>query len=90
MFIKLVGQVTGTVRTEMTDRKFFQHFEKQAEATNIKPLAERNRLAVGAVGILIVVALVIAVFSYDKIPFIKGTSRLLGVLRRGRGHQVGQ
>ena len=40
----------------------------------IKPLAERNRLAVGTVGTLILVALVIAVFSYDKIPFIKGTT----------------
>ena len=41
---------------------------------NIKPLAERNRVTVGVVGILIVVALVIAVFSYDKIPFINGKS----------------
>lgn len=40
----------------------------------ITPLAERNRVTVGVVGILIVVAAVIAVFSYDKIPFIKGTS----------------
>lgn len=39
-----------------------------------KPLAERNRLVVGAVGILVVVAAVVAAFSYDKIPFIKGTS----------------
>ncbi|MCV7401191.1 MCE family protein [Mycobacterium fragae] len=40
----------------------------------MKPLAERNRITVGVVGILIVVALVVAVFSYNKIPFIKGTS----------------
>jgi phospholipid/cholesterol/gamma-HCH transport system substrate-binding protein len=40
----------------------------------IKPLAERNRLAVGAVGIAVVVAIVVAAFSYDKIPVIKGTS----------------
>src|SRR3981189_3283254 len=40
----------------------------------IKPLGERNRVTVGAVGTLILVALVIAVFSYDKIPFINGTS----------------
>lgn len=39
-----------------------------------KPLAERNRLTVGLVGVLILVALVAAVFSYDKIPFIKGTT----------------
>jgi phospholipid/cholesterol/gamma-HCH transport system substrate-binding protein len=41
---------------------------------NIKPLAERNRLAVGAVGILVVVLAVIAAFSYDKLPIVKGTS----------------
>jgi phospholipid/cholesterol/gamma-HCH transport system substrate-binding protein len=41
---------------------------------NIKPLAERNRITVGVVGILVVVALVIAVFSYNKIPFINGKS----------------
>jgi phospholipid/cholesterol/gamma-HCH transport system substrate-binding protein len=40
----------------------------------IKPLAERNRLAVGAVGILVVVLAVIAAFSYDKLPIIKGTT----------------
>lgn len=42
--------------------------------TRIKPLAERNRLAVGAVGILLVIGVVVAAFSYDRIPFIKGTS----------------
>jgi len=40
----------------------------------IKPLAERNRLVVGIVGILLVVGLVIATFSYDKLPLLKGTS----------------
>ena len=38
------------------------------------PLAERNRLAVGAVGILLLIGLVIVTFSYDRLPFIKGTS----------------
>lgn len=37
------------------------------------PLAERNRAMVGLVGILIVVGLVVATFSYDKLPFLKGT-----------------
>ncbi len=41
---------------------------------HFKPLAERNRLTVGLVGVAVIVALVTAVFSYDKIPFIKGTS----------------
>lgn len=40
----------------------------------MKPLAERNRVAVGAVGIAVLVALVVAVFSYDRIPIIKGTN----------------
>jgi phospholipid/cholesterol/gamma-HCH transport system substrate-binding protein len=40
----------------------------------IKPLADRNRLAVGVVGIVVVVLAIIAAFSYDKLPFIKGTS----------------
>jgi phospholipid/cholesterol/gamma-HCH transport system substrate-binding protein len=39
----------------------------------IKPLAERNRFVVGLVGIALLVAIVAASFSYDKIPFIKGT-----------------
>ncbi|KKO60828.1 MCE family protein [Mycolicibacter arupensis] len=40
----------------------------------VKPLAERSRPAVGLTGILVLIALVVAVFSYDKLPFIKGTS----------------
>lgn len=40
----------------------------------IKPLAERNRPGVGTVGILLLVALVAAAFSYDRLPFIRGTS----------------
>ncbi|MGB3473437.1 MAG: MCE family protein, partial [Mycobacterium sp.] len=40
----------------------------------IKPLAERNRPAVGVTGILLLVALVVAVFSYDRLPLVKGTS----------------
>ncbi len=40
----------------------------------ITPLAERNRLAVGAVGIVTLIGLVIITFSYDKLPLIKGTS----------------
>ena len=38
------------------------------------PLAERNRATVGVLGIVAVVAVVIATFSYDKLPLIKGTS----------------
>jgi len=41
---------------------------------HFKPLAERNRLTVGLIGVAVIAALVTAVFSYDKIPFIKGTS----------------
>ena len=39
-----------------------------------KPLAERNRVAVGVVGILLLLGLVVATFSYDKLPFIKRTN----------------
>ena len=38
------------------------------------PLAERNRVTVGAVGIAFLVGLIITTFSYDRLPFIKGTS----------------
>jgi phospholipid/cholesterol/gamma-HCH transport system substrate-binding protein len=54
------------VHTEMTRFTF--------ERPTIKPLVERNRFVVGLVGMALVVAAVIAAFSYDKIPFIKGTS----------------
>ncbi len=40
----------------------------------LKPLAERNRIAVGVVGTVIVALVVVAAFSYDRLPFIKGTS----------------
>lgn len=40
----------------------------------IKPLGERNRVAVGVVGTLVLAALVTAAFSYDELPFIKRTS----------------
>lgn len=46
---------------------------KGLKRPQIKPLAERNRVTVGVVGILLVLGLVIATFSYDKLPFIKGT-----------------
>ncbi len=54
------------MHTEMTRLKF--------KRPNIKPLAERNRFVVGLVGIAVLVAAVVAAFSYDKIPFVKGTS----------------
>src|ERR1700749_2633594 len=49
-------------------------FRDKFKRPNIKPLAERNRTTVGLVGIGIVVALVAAVFSYEKIPFLTGKS----------------
>lgn len=39
----------------------------------IKPLAERNRIVVGIVGTLVLAALVVAAFSYDRLPFVKRT-----------------
>src|SRR3981189_3597051 len=55
----------------------------------IKPLGERNRVTVGAVGTLILVALVIAVFSYDKIPFINGTSDYSAYFAEAGGIKTG-
>ena len=66
VYVKLAGQDTGTVHTEVT--------AIHAQAAQIKPLAERNRFVVGLVGIAVLVAVVVAAFSYDKIPFVKGTT----------------
>jgi phospholipid/cholesterol/gamma-HCH transport system substrate-binding protein len=55
----------------------------------IKPLGERNRVTVGVVGTLILVALVIAVFSYDRIPFIKGTSDYSAYFAEAGGIKAG-
>lgn len=56
---------------------------------NIKPLAQRNRLAVGAVGIAVVIAVVIASFSYDKLPFIKGTDDYSAYFAEAGGIKAG-
>lgn len=56
---------------------------------NIKPLAERNRITVGVVGILVVVALVIAVFFYNKIPFINGKSNYAAYFTEAGGIKSG-
>jgi phospholipid/cholesterol/gamma-HCH transport system substrate-binding protein len=56
---------------------------------NIKPLAERNRFTVGIVGVLVLVALLVAVFSYDKIPFIKGTSDYSAYFAEAGGIKTG-
>jgi phospholipid/cholesterol/gamma-HCH transport system substrate-binding protein len=55
----------------------------------IKPLGERNRVAVGAGGTLIPVGLVIAVFSNDKIPFSKGTSDFSAYFAEAGGIEPG-
>lgn len=55
----------------------------------ITPLAERNRLTVGIVGVLVLVVLVVAVFSYDKIPFIKGTSDYSAYFAEAGGIKTG-
>jgi phospholipid/cholesterol/gamma-HCH transport system substrate-binding protein len=53
------------------------------------PLAERNRITVGAVGILLLVGLVIATFSYDKLPFIKGTNDFAAYFSEAGGIKPG-
>ena len=67
VYVKLAGQDTGRCTPEMTRTS-------QSKRPDIKPLAERNRFVVGLVGIAVLVAVVVAAFSYDKIPFVKGTS----------------
>ena len=82
VFVKLVGQDYGTVRSQMTRFKL-----KRPE---IKPLAERNRLAVGVVGILVVVARGRRRLLLRQDSVHQGHHRLLRLLRRGRRHQARQ
>jgi len=55
----------------------------------IKPLAERNRVAVGVVGILVVVLAVVAAFSYDRLPIIKGTKDYSAYFAEAGGIKTG-
>ena len=55
----------------------------------VTPLAERNRMTVGLVGILVVIGLVILTFSYDKLPFIKGTSDYTAYFSEAGGIKTG-
>jgi phospholipid/cholesterol/gamma-HCH transport system substrate-binding protein len=54
-----------------------------------KPLAERNRMTVGIVGTLILTLSVVAVFSYDKIPFLNGTSDYSAYFAEAGGIKAG-
>jgi phospholipid/cholesterol/gamma-HCH transport system substrate-binding protein len=67
----------------------FSTLRNKLKRPSIKPLAERNRIAVGVVGILIVVALVVAVFSYNKIPFINGTTNYSAYFAEAGGIKSG-
>src|SRR5271163_1094054 len=58
--------------TSITSR--FRALKDKIKRREIKPLADRNRVTVGVVGMSIIVALVVAVFSYEKIPFLTGKS----------------
>lgn len=40
----------------------------------MKSLSRRTRLTIGGTGIVLIAFLVVTVFSYDKLPFVKGTS----------------
>jgi len=55
----------------------------------IKPLAERNRFVVGLVGIGLLVAVVVGSFSYDKIPFLKGTGDFAAYFAEAGGIKSG-
>ncbi|GBE63889.1 Mce family protein Mce3C [Mycobacterium sp. MFM001] len=56
---------------------------------HVKPLAERNRITVGVVGILAVVALVVAVFSYNRIPFVNGSTDYSAYFSEAGGIKTG-
>ncbi|MBI3215681.1 MAG: MCE family protein [Mycobacterium sp.] len=56
---------------------------------SIKPLSERNPVIVGIVGTLVVAAVVVAAFSYDKLPFIKGTSDYSAYFAEAGGIKTG-
>ncbi len=55
----------------------------------LTPLAERNRTAVGIVGTLILVGLVLAAFSYDKLPFVKRTDNYSAYFAEAGGIKPG-
>jgi phospholipid/cholesterol/gamma-HCH transport system substrate-binding protein len=57
--------------------------------TKLKPLGERNRVTVGVVGTLILTLSVVAVFSYDKIPFLNGTSDYSAYFAEAGGIKAG-
>jgi phospholipid/cholesterol/gamma-HCH transport system substrate-binding protein len=52
-------------------------------------LAERNRLVVGLVGMAFLVAVVVASFCYDKIPFVKGTADYSAYFAEAGGIKTG-
>ena len=60
--------------TSIKDRLRALRGKIKTKRLDIKPIADRNRVTVGLVGIGIVVAMVTAVFSYEKIPFLTGKS----------------
>src|SRR3954454_21508784 len=60
-----------------------------AKRHKVKPLGDRTRVVVGVVGTLILIVMVIAVFSYDKIPFIKGTSAYSAYFSEAEGIKPG-
>ena len=55
----------------------------------IKPLADRNKVAVGTVGIFLLVAIVAAAFSYDKLPFIKQSNDFTAFFSEAGGIKPG-
>ena len=55
-------------------RRLASTFGELLRQPEMKPLSGRTRLIIGGTGVLLLIVLVAAAFSYDRLPFIKGTS----------------
>ncbi|MDT5012032.1 MAG: phospholipid/cholesterol/gamma-HCH transport system substrate-binding protein [Mycobacterium sp.] len=71
----------------MTERR--TNLKNKPKRPLIKPLAERNRITVGVIGILIVVGAVVAVFSYNKFTFLNGTTNCSAYFAEAGGIKPG-
>jgi len=60
-----------------------------AKRINIKPLSQRNPVMVGLAGLAIVVAVVVAAFEYDKLPFVTDTNDYSAYFAEAGGIKTG-
>jgi phospholipid/cholesterol/gamma-HCH transport system substrate-binding protein len=55
----------------------------------MKPFAERNRVAVGAAGVLVAAGVVVAALQYDNLPFISGGKEYTAYFTQAGGLRAG-